>query len=101
MLASTVQFSNNPPTNPDNHPPPREAGQISGLIQKKPHTPTPTHSAGRAGGPVSSGPNSVPSHDVPPMSNHQTHTRRPRGHLTPPTLPTNRDRDVVSSLERR
>ena len=96
MLASTVQFSSNPPTNPGS-PPIREAPAAGGH-QRHPHR-TPTIGERRV--PVSSGPNSMPSNDVPPMSNHQTHVRRLRGHLTPPICPDEAGEDVVSSLERR
>src|SRR5690625_7119236 len=78
MLASTVQFSSNPPTNPNHHSPRAAAGR-----RRPTETTPPPHNRGQV--PVSSGPNSAPSHDVPPMSNHRERVRRPRGHLTPPS----------------
>src|SRR5690554_4646784 len=97
MLASTVQFSSNPPTNPRPHTHRREDQQKAATRRNTPH-----HTRKRGWlWPVSSGPNSVPSLDVPPMSNHQTHVRCLRGHLTPPMNPDEAGDDVVSSLERR
>ena len=66
MLASTIHFSNTPPTNPTTHQTTSGAGKEA---QKNQHTQP-------GGGPDSSGPNSVPKPAPPP--------RTPRFHSSKP-----------------